>query len=252
MFALSSTRRVKIFFLYYLKALLLLFTTTTTTRFSLSSQELDTNSALFPHSNSHQLIIEPNPAKLFDHEQHEAQNNQHLDIENKNNPSSTINEGLFNDAADFSSYSDFSGNNDHSNHHDRIDSISSQPASTTHRIDLTEKEFLNQELSEKACGLDRGCQRKDRLNRTYLTYCTRYKLENLLSNEILMSIMHDSSGECERILDEFIQLDTLINQFDGFFRTLLNRYNCHNGYSVKWNCEDCKVSSLISTRLCIY
>lgn len=57
-----------------------------------------------------------------------------------------------------------------------------------------------------------------------------------------MSIMHDSVEECDKILDEFIQLDELINQFDYLFKNLLTRYNCHNGYSVKWSCEDCKVS----------
>lgn len=110
---------------------------------------------------------------------------------------------------------------------------------------LPEKEYLSHHLASKACRLDRGCQRKDKLNNTYLNYCTRYKLESLFSTEILMSIMHDSSEECERILDEFIQLDELINQFNQFFKNLLTRYNCHNGYSVKWSCEDCKVNILV-------
>lgn len=109
---------------------------------------------------------------------------------------------------------------------------------------LPNKEYLSHDLAEKACRLDRGCQRKDRLNNTYLSNCARYKLENLLSNEVLMSIMHDSVEDCDRILEEFIQLDELINQFDTMFKKLLTRYNCHNGYSVKWSCEDCKVSAL--------
>lgn len=107
---------------------------------------------------------------------------------------------------------------------------------------LPDKDYLSHELAEKACRSDRGCQRKDKLNNTYLSNCNRHKLENLLSNEMLMSIMHESSEECERILDEFIQLDEQIDYFDQLFKTLLQRYNCHNGYSVKWNCEDCKVS----------
>lgn len=107
---------------------------------------------------------------------------------------------------------------------------------------LQERDQLTHELIRRACKLDRGCQRKDRLNNTYLTHCARYKLDSLLSNQILMSIMHRSSSECENILDEFIQLDQMISQFDILFRNLLTRYNCHNGYSVKWTCEDCKVS----------
>lgn len=107
---------------------------------------------------------------------------------------------------------------------------------------LPDKDYLSHDLAEEACRFDRGCQRKDKLNNTYLIHCSRHKLENLLSNEILMSLMHDSSEECERILLEFIQLDEQIDHFNKLFETLLQRYNCHNGYSVKWNCKDCEVS----------
>lgn len=114
------------------------------------------------------------------------------------------------------------------------------------------KQSLNNLIANEACKLDRGSQRKDRLNETYLNYCNRFKLENLLSGKILMSIMHDSSQRCEKILNEFIQLDELINHFDNLFANLLTRYNCHNGYSVKWTCEDCQVSVIIDCSLIIY
>lgn len=107
------------------------------------------------------------------------------------------------------------------------------------------KQYLNIQLIIETCKSDRGCQRKDKLNETYLSYCNRYKLENLFSDKILMSIMHENSEQCQRILNEFIQLDELINHFDNLFANLLTRYNCHNGYSVKWTCEDCQVSVII-------
>lgn len=107
---------------------------------------------------------------------------------------------------------------------------------------LPEKEYLEHNLADKACRLDRGCQRRDRLNNTYMNYCTRYKLVNLLSTEILDYILHNSTEQCDKLLDEFIQLDEMIEHFDHLFRKLLERYNCHNGYSVKWSCDDCKVS----------
>lgn len=107
---------------------------------------------------------------------------------------------------------------------------------------LADKTPLTRELIEQVCQLDRGSQRSEQLNNTFLTFCSRYKLENLFSNEILMSIMHHDSRDCEKILNEFVQLDETINQFDSLFIKLLSRYNCHNGYSVKWNCDDCKVS----------
>lgn len=204
-----------------------------------SDQDSNQNIDSYLHTNSYH-IVEPVTSQSFDHHHQQLndgqpQNNQQFDPE----LSGSFN--IKNNHSDADYYYPESINNNNSNHlnHENTDLLS-----MTDR--LIEKEFLTQGLSEMACGLDRGCQRKDRLNNTYLTYCSRYKLESLLSNEILMSIMHDSSGECERILDEFMQLDRLINQFDGFFKTLLMRYNCHNGYSVKWNCDDCKVS--ISSR----
>lgn len=109
-----------------------------------------------------------------------------------------------------------------------------------------ERTYISREYVREVCKLDRGSQRSEPLNNTYLNYCFRYKLENLLSNEILMSIMHRDSDDCERILGEFIQLDGMINQFDHLFKKLLTRYNCQNGYSVKWSCEDCKVSTGIN------
>lgn len=110
-------------------------------------------------------------------------------------------------------------------------------------VDEKNKDILRPDLAAGACKLSRGCERRDRLNNTYLNHCSRHKLENLLSNEILMLIMHETPGECERILGEFVRLDELIDQFYQMFKILLSRYNCLNGYSVKWNCDDCKVSS---------
>lgn len=102
------------------------------------------------------------------------------------------------------------------------------------------KTFIDNTLARQACHKYRGTERRDRLNDTFLRHCNRYKFDSLLASDILMSIMHDSSEECERIIREFIQLDELVRHFDHLFRKLLSRYNCHNGYSVKWNCDDCK------------
>lgn len=206
---------------------------------SLSSQDSSQEIDQFLHTNSYH-IVEPATSDPFDQRPQQAghqNNNQHFDTD-LGNSFNIANKNNLNDADYY--YPESTSNN--SNHLSRANTDSQTVPNSNNQHSIAEKEYLDQELSMAACGLDRGCQRKDRLNNTYLTYCTRYKLENLLSNEILMSIMHDSSGECERILDEFMQLDQLINQFDGFFRTLLMRYNCHNGYSVKWNCDDCKVS----------
>lgn len=125
------------------------------------------------------------------------------------------------------------------NYNDEIE-ITSEHTSYHEYDSFDVKTNLTEKLINDTCKMDRGSQRMEKLNGTYLTFCSRYKSENLLSNEILMSIMHHDSQDCRRILKEFIQLDETINQFDDLFTKLLSRYNCHNGYSVKWNCDDCK------------
>lgn len=104
------------------------------------------------------------------------------------------------------------------------------------------KLYLNYSLAYSACRMNRGCERTDKFNEVYLRHCSRYRFDSLLSNGALETIMHDSPDECERVVRDFILLDEQINRYDQNFTTLLTRYNCHNGYSVKWNCEDCKVS----------
>lgn len=113
---------------------------------------------------------------------------------------------------------------------------------TTFATSPTTMAMMDADFVRQTCSHNRGIERKDQFTNTYLTHCSRYKLENLFSNKILDSIMHEDSEPCTQILNEFIQLDATINQFDNLFIKLLSRYNCHNGYSVKWNCDDCKVS----------
>lgn len=152
------------------------------------------------------------------------------------------------------SYPDSTGQESSPNLHRDLDSfdISAQNSFSSATKTQSDKEYLTSQFAHRSCSLDRGSLRKDALNNTYLSYCSRYRLETLLSNEVLMSIMHRSSEQCEKLLTEFIQLDELINQFDRLFKNLLTRYNCHNGYSVKWSCEDCKVSTQILTSNLIY
>ena len=101
---------------------------------------------------------------------------------------------------------------------------------------------LSRELVKNTCHLYKGSSRIASLNYTYLMHCDRYKIGDLLSSEVIEIINHRETADCERVLNEFIELDELIDKFDVLFKKLLTRYNCHNGYSVKWTCEDCKVS----------
>lgn len=130
------------------------------------------------------------------------------------------------------------------NHHQVA--TSSEQSKMVHMVDLPEeqpqREVLTWPLVEETCSLYRGSQRSERLNGTYLTYCSKHKIDLLFSIDILERIMHQSMFECQRVLSEFIRLDEQINKFYESFKLLLKRYNCQNGYSVKWNCIDCKVS----------
>lgn len=146
-----------------------------------------------------------------------------------------------------------STSNNHDGHDDN-DLNESRLAATSRQLEPTGhlhqqqqqdgKELLTETSASSACSLARGCQRKDRLASTYLENCNRYRVENLLSNSLLGSLMHSDERDCEKILSEFMRIDKLIGELNELFKSILYRYNCHNGYSVKWNCDECKVSYL--------
>lgn len=99
---------------------------------------------------------------------------------------------------------------------------------------------LTEDWARRVCSRNRGAERRQMLANTFLRFCWRHRLINLLSSNSDMWIMHNSSSECQQILNDFIKLDEKIHYFDDLFTKLLDRYNCHNGYSVKWTCNDCR------------
>lgn len=105
----------------------------------------------------------------------------------------------------------------------------------------SEPEYLNEELADEVCKLGRGAQREKRLRTLYLSFCSSYNLDLLLSTFMLDQLDHFSIEVCLNVTNYFLQKDKWISTYDQAFNSLLRRYNCQNGYSVKWNCDDCKV-----------
>lgn len=107
---------------------------------------------------------------------------------------------------------------------------------------LERDEYLDADIANRTCHQDRGVNRGKAVLNKYMNFCSRHKLEYLLSNEMLEAIRHNDSATCFNVIKEFIELDEVIKSYHEMFKRLLKRYNCHNGYSVKWTCEHCKVS----------
>lgn len=92
------------------------------------------------------------------------------------------------------------------------------------------------------------------LSQYHLKHCYRYPLLNVLSNNSLDLILGTtssstststsySSSQCNDVLTELVMLDHIVNQRLCEYDLLLNRYDCQTTWSVKWSCQDCRVSN---------
>lgn len=144
---------------------------------------------------------------------------------------------------------------DYEDNDEDLDTEDSSFSSKFNKLFNRNHEYLNESLVTAICSLDRGSSRFERMNRTYLSHCKRHKLERIMSNQILMSVMHKSGKECTKILSQFITLDELIAEFNEIFSKTLSRYDCDLAYSVKWNCNHCReayIDWLCTTNLPYY
>lgn len=72
----------------------------------------------------------------------------------------------------------------------------------------------------------------------HLTFCQRYSLQ-VLTNSSWITANYTT---CQLILNSILEQDNLAAKLSCQFNSLLARYNCQSGYSVKWNCSACSVS----------
>jgi len=103
--------------------------------------------------------------------------------------------------------------------------------------------FLDGESTKSICDSEKGVPRMMLLQKYHLKYCHRYPLVNVLSSDAWQSLLHSvNSRKCQQILSELEMIDNIVNQLICEYDALLERYDCQNGFSVKWSCNDCKVS----------
>ena len=102
-------------------------------------------------------------------------------------------------------------------------------------------------ISQICDGFDES-SRYHLLSQYHLKHCYRYPLLNVLSNNSLDLILGTtstsySSSQCNDVLTELVMLDHIVNQRLCEYDLLLNRYDCQTTWSVKWSCQDCRVSN---------
>lgn len=81
-----------------------------------------------------------------------------------------------------------------------------------------------------------------------LTFCHKYSLNSLLRHsDWIGSDPAVCRERLSRPIRSLLHRDQAARSLSCEFDALLSRYNCHTGYSVKWNCSQCKVSPQLSS-----
>jgi hypothetical protein len=89
-----------------------------------------------------------------------------------------------------------------------------------------------------------GWPRERQLEHFHLKYCHRYPLANVLSNSAWDRVVHTDRRTCEQVLSELVMLDKIVHTRVCEYESILARYDCQVKYSVKWSCQDCRVSAM--------
>lgn len=74
-----------------------------------------------------------------------------------------------------------------------------------------------------------------------LHHCCEHKLIESLS-EALLDKVYKGGEECTQILNSLIDVDNLAARVSCEFNEVLSRFDCGQPYSVRFSCDDCKVS----------
>jgi hypothetical protein len=123
--------------------------------------------------------------------------------------------------------------------------IATSPAPTfTDSLDFNNQcLFLDGKSAKSICDSSLGVPRMRLLEQYHLKNCHRYPLVSALSGDAWKTLLHSVySHQCEQILSELQLIDNIVNQLVCEYDSLLARYDCENGFSVKWTCDDCRVS----------
>jgi hypothetical protein len=100
---------------------------------------------------------------------------------------------------------------------------------------------LDGNSAESICDYSQGVPRLDQLRIYHLKHCHRYPLAIVLSKQAWLNVVHSNSSVCYNVLSELLVLDNRVNQLICDYDSLLSRYDCDTGFSVKWDCDECRV-----------
>ena len=79
------------------------------------------------------------------------------------------------------------------------------------------------------------------LSKYHLNYCPHYTLDLLTTRNNYRGNQSVCRTTINLILNQLIQLDQTAFKISCEFNSLVSRYNCQSGFSVKWNCQECTV-----------
>lgn len=110
--------------------------------------------------------------------------------------------------------------------------------------------FLDGKSAKTICDSSLGVPRLSLLEQYHLKYCDRYPLVSVLSYHAWQWLLHShdfNSEQCEQILSELVMIDQIVSQMICEYDSLLERFDCQNGFSVIWSCDHCRVSNSLFT-----
>lgn len=100
--------------------------------------------------------------------------------------------------------------------------------------------YLKESHKEEVCSEGvKPEDRRRRLRALRVRHCCEHAVDSALPAEAL-----DDAATCTRMLDALLAVDALAARISCEFAEVLYRYDCGQKYSIKHQCDDCKVRSL--------
>lgn len=85
-----------------------------------------------------------------------------------------------------------------------------------------------------------------------LRHCCERDVASALHNEAYEQVLKKDKEFCKMRLNELIEVDKLAERITCEFREILVRYDCGHKYSLIHDCDDCKVSNILSVKIQLF
>lgn len=101
--------------------------------------------------------------------------------------------------------------------------------------------YLKESHKEEVCGRGVNPERRRRkLQGLRMRHCCEHAVDSALPETAMLQ-----GGEtCRQQLDALLEVDALAARISCEFAEVLTRYDCTQTYSIKYHCEDCKVTQI--------